>query len=157
MMSLIARAPSNLSSSASEIPGKRSYESQNPWSAKAEEYDRTVTPVVGRDTSHAPGHHKRCGESSYSARYSGWDDDKAWSSQEWKADELMDDKTEKPVVCPQRGARAQQLIIGDDETELELSLGSRSLLDRVNDQVQKRQKRSSMNVIEDGEEPSVIW
>ena len=86
-----------------------------------------------------------------SARYSGWDDDKAWSSQEWKADELMDDRTETPVVCsrarthefqsrfsrehkhviieeeenhdrtvklvvcPQRGARPQQFIIGDDE------------------------------------------
>ena len=72
MMSLIARAPSTLSS----------------WSGKAEEYDGTVKPVVGRDTSHASGHHhKRSVESSYSARYSGWDDDKAWSSQEWKADE----------------------------------------------------------------------
>ena len=67
------------------------------------------------------------------------------------------DGTETPVVCPQRGARPQQFIIGDDETELDLSLGSRSFLDRVNDQVRKRQKRSSMNVIEDGEEHSVIW
>ena len=59
-----------------------------------------MTPVVGRDTSHAPGrHHKQLVESPYSARYSGWDDDKAWSSQEWKADELMDDRTETPVVC----------------------------------------------------------
>ena len=91
MMSLIARAPSTLSSSASESPEKRSYESQSPWSAKAEEYDRRGKPVVGRDTSHAPGHHhKQFVESSYSARYSGWDDDKAWSSQEWKADESCD-------------------------------------------------------------------
>ena len=157
-MSLIARAPSTLSSSASESPEQKSYESQSPWSAKAEEYDRTVRPVVGRDTSHASGHHhKRSVESSYSARYSGWDDDKAWLSQEWKADELMDDRTETPVVCPQRGARPQQFIIGDDETELELSLGSRSFLDSVNDQVRKRQKRSSMNVMEDGEKHSVIW
>ena len=125
-------------------------------------------------------------ESSYSARYSGWDDDKAWSSQEWKADELMDDRTVtpvvcssarthefqsrfsrehkhviceeenhdrtgKPVVCPQRGARPQQFIIGDDEAESELSLGSRSFLDRLNDQVRKRQQRSSMNVTENDE------
>ena len=160
MMSLIARAPSTLSSSASESPGKKSYESQSPWSAKAQKDDRTGRPVVD------------CHESSYSARYSGWDDDKAWSSQEWKADELMDDRTETPfvcswarthefqssfshekikhvtleeeeeethdktvtpVVCPQRGARPQQFIIGDDETELDLSLGSRSFLDGVND------------------------
>ena len=121
------------------------------------------------------------------------DDDKAWSSQEWKADELMDDRTGTPVVaswarthefqsrfsrektkhvileeethdrtgtsvvCPQRGARPQQFIIGDDETESDLSLESRSFLDRVNDQVRKRQKRSSMNVTEDGEKHSVIW
>ena len=105
MMSLIARAPSTLSSSASESPGKRSYESQSSWSANAEKYDRTVTPVV----------------------------------------------------CPQGGPRTQQFINGDDETELDLSLGSRSFLDRVNDQVRKRQKRSSMNVTEDGEKHSVIW
>ena len=33
---------------------------------------------------------------------------------------------------------------------------SRSFLSRVNDQVRKRQKRSSMNVAEDGEKHSVI-
>ena len=38
-----------------------------------------------------------------------------------------------------------------------MSLGSRSFLDRVNDQVRKRQKRSSMNVTEDSEKHSVIW
>ena len=51
MMSLIARAPSTLSSSASESPGKRSYESQSPCSAKAEEYDRTVTQVTRQGTT----------------------------------------------------------------------------------------------------------
>ena len=99
-MSLIARAPSTLSSSASESLGEKSYGSQSPWSAKAEKYDRTEQPVVDRDTSHeSVNHHKQFVESSYSARYSGWDDDKAWSSQEWKADELMDDRTVTPVVA----------------------------------------------------------
>ena len=51
----------------------------------------------------------------------------------------------------------QQFIIGDDEAELELSLGSRSYLDGVDDQVRKRQKRSSMNVTENDEKHSVIW
>ena len=75
-------------------------------------HDRTGQPVVGRDKSHEPVHrHMQFVESSYSARYSGWDDDKAWSSQEWKADELMDDRTGKPVVCPQLEARPQQFII----------------------------------------------
>ena len=162
----------------------------SPWSAKAEEYDRTGQPVVDRDASHESlHHHKQFVDCSYSARYSRWDDDKAWSSQEWKADELMEDRTVrlvvaswarthefqssfshektkhvvleqeeethdrkvKPVLCPERGAMPQQFIIGDDEAELELSLGSRSFLDRVNDQVWKRQKRSSMNVTENDE------
>ena len=41
-------------------------------------------------------------------------------------------------------------------TELELSVESRSLVNRVNDQVRKRQKRIS-NVTEDGEKHSMIW
>ena len=46
MMILIARASSTLSSSASESPGKNIYESQSPWSAKAEKNDRTGRPSV---------------------------------------------------------------------------------------------------------------
>ena len=65
------------------------------------------------------------------------------------------EKLGRPDVDPQRGARPQQFIIGNDETELELSVESRSFLNRVNDQVRKRQKRSSMNVTEDGEKHSI--
>ena len=111
------RAPSTLSSSASESPGKKRYGSQSPWSAKAEKDDRTGQPVVDRDVC--------------SARYSRWDDGKAWSSQEWKADKSMDDRTGQPVVYAQREAKPQQFIIGNDETESELSLGSRSFLNRM--------------------------
>ena len=81
--------------------------------------------------------HQQIVGSLYPARYSRWSDDKAWSSQEWKADKSMDDRTEQPVVYPQRETRPQQLIIGDDETAWELSLGSRSFLKRVNDQLRK--------------------
>ena len=42
------------------------------------------------------------------------------------------------------------------ETESDLSSGSKSFLNEVNDQVRKRQKRSSMNVTEDSEKHSVI-
>ena len=106
MINLVARAPSTLSSSASESPGKRSYESQSPWSAKVEKYDRTVKPIVGRDTSHAPGHHQRFVESTYSASYSEWDDDnKAWF------EEKRHERTEQPVVIPQREVRPQQLSL----------------------------------------------
>ena len=149
------KAPSTLSSSASESPVKRSYESQSPLSAQAKMYDRTEKPIVCCDTSHEHRHHHRFVESTHSASYSEWDADKVWYSQEWKSDELMDDRTVTPVVCPQRGA--QQFVIGDDETESELSLGSRSFLNRVNDQVRKRQKRSSMNETEDSEKHSVTW
>ena len=99
MMSLIARAPSTLSSSASESLGKKSYGSQSPWSVRAEKDDRTGQPVVDRDASHeSVHHHKQFVESSYSARYSRWDDDKAWSFQEWKVDKSMGDRTVQPVV-----------------------------------------------------------
>ena len=48
------------------------------------------------------------------------------------------DRMEKPVVCFRRGE--QQFVIGDYETESDLSLGSRSFLHRVNDQVRKKTK-----------------
>ena len=110
-----------------------------------------MQPVVDRDASHeSVHHHKQIVKSS-------WDDDKAWSSQEWKADELMDDRTGQPVVIPQRGAWPQQFIIGNDETESDLSVESRSFFNGVNDQVRKRQKRSSMNVTENDGKHSMIW
>ena len=99
MMSLYARAPSNLSSSASENPRKKSCGNQNPWSAKAEKEDRTGQPVVDSDPKTALAHyHEHFIERSFSARYSEWDDNKAWSSQEWKADKSMDDGTGQPVM-----------------------------------------------------------
>ena len=57
----------------------------------------------------------------------------------------MCDRTEKPVLCPQRGAQA------------ELSLGSRSFLHRVNDQVRKRQNQSSKDATTDSDKHSMIW
>ena len=74
----------------------------------------------------------------------------------WKRKNQSHDRTAQPVVYPQRGA-PQHFVIEDDEAESDLSLGSRSFLHRVNDQVRKRQKRSSMDATEDSEEQSVIW
>ena len=99
MMSLIARAPSNTSSSTSESPEKRSYGNQNPWSAKAEREDRTGQPVVGSDPKTASDYyHEQSIDSSFSARYSKWDDNQAWSSQGWKTDTSMCDRSGQPVV-----------------------------------------------------------
>ena len=119
-------------------PLKTRHESENPLSSRIEQYNRTGRRVV-------------C---AHSSSYSEWNVDQTWSSQEWKSDELMDDRTERPVVCSQR---AHQFVIEDDETESELSLGSRSFFHRVNDQVRKRQKQSSTDATEDREEHSVIW
>ena len=99
MMSLIAWVPSNISSSNSESPGKRSYGNQNPWSAKAEREDRPEQPVVGSDPKTASDYyHEQSTESSFSARYSKWDDNQAWSSQEWKTDTSICDRSGQPVV-----------------------------------------------------------
>ena len=136
-------------------------------------------------------------ESLSSASYSKLDDDRAWSSQEWKTEiktydrsgrpdktswrmvrkvrpgheEILLDGTAQSVrneetlrdrsgrhddISSQEEARPQQFVIGNDETELELSVESRSFVNRVNDQVRKRQKRIS-NVTGDGEEHSMIW
>ena len=38
------------------------------------------------------------------------------------------DRTAQPVVIPQRGARPQQFIIGNDDIESELSVESKSFL-----------------------------
>ena len=46
--------------------------------------------------------------------------------------------------------------MGRDTAELELSVESRSFVNRVNDQVRKRQKIIS-NVAGEGEEHSIIW
>ena len=178
MMNLVARcsesAPAALSSTASEGPVKTRQESQTPLSPQTEKYDRTGKLVVCRDTIHE---RHRLAEKAHLSSYSEWGIDRTWSSQEWKSDELMDDRTvrplvcpqggahtsqtrfsrehknvileeeenhdrtERPVVCPQRGA-PQYFVIEDDEAESDLSLGSRSFLHRVNDQVAGKKQNS---------------
>ena len=59
-------------------------------------------------------------------------------------------------INSQEEARPQHFVIGNDATELELSLESRSFVNRVNEQVRKRQTRIS-NVTGDGEEHSMTW
>ena len=128
-------------------------------------------------------YHEQFMESFSSARYSKWDDDRAWSSQGWKTDiemyersgrpdetswratreirpgfsheetlhdgtaqsvvnEVMPrDRLERPDIDSQEGAWPQQFVIGNDEAELQSSVESRSFVNRVNDQVRKRQKR----------------
>ena len=114
MMNLIARsnerAPSALSSTAPESPEKSRHESRSPLSSQAEKYDRTGKPVCCRDTSHE---RHRPAVYEHSSTYSEWNVAKNWSSQELKSDGLMDDRTVRPVVCPQGGAH--QFVIEDAE------------------------------------------
>ena len=138
-------------------------EIKNPWSTIAEKKERPARPDVGSDRKTASDYyyHEQFIKSFSSASYSKY---RAWSSQEWKADTEMCERSERPDVTswgatresqpgfsheetqhdgiaqsvvneviprerserpdvdPQREARAQQFVIGNDETELELSV-----------------------------------
>ena len=149
-MSLIARVPSNVSSSTSVSPVKGSYGNQDPLSKNAEKEERPERPDVGSDRKTASDyHHEQFIESSSSASYSKWAENHAWSSQEWKADTEMYERSGRPDIDSQLGVWPQQFAIGNNEVELELSVESRSFVNLVNDQVRKRLKRIS-NVTEDG-------
>ena len=94
MMILIARAPSHVSSSTSASPVKRSYGNQDSWSTIPEKKERSGRPDISIDRMKASDHydhyyHKQCMESFSSASYSRWDDDRAWSSQEWKTNRAI--------------------------------------------------------------------
>ena len=71
--------------------------------------------------------------------------------------ETLRDRSGQPSnIKSQEVANSQNFIMGSDTTELKLSVESRSFVNRVNDQVRKRQKRIS-NVAGEGEEHSIIW
>ena len=98
--------------------------------------------------------------------YSEWNIDETWSSQEWKSDDMLEARTGRLVNEQPPGLFAQhtdRFIVDDDDMDSntvalsDMSLKSRSFLHRVNDQVRKRQKQSSMDATEDSEEHSVIW
>ena len=90
-MNLIARTPSFVSSSTSVSPGKRHYGSQDPCKSIAGE-DRSGRPDKGKDLFEASDHHshEQFMESFFSPSYSKLDDDRAWSSQEWKTETTID-------------------------------------------------------------------
>ena len=69
---------------------------------------------------------------------------------------LRDRSGQLDNINSQEVANSQNFIMGRAKTELKLSVESRSFVNQVNDQMQKRQKRMS-NVAESGEEHSIIW
>ena len=78
------------------------------------------------------------------------------AAQSVRNDEALRDRSGRPDdVNSQEEARPQNFVIGNDETELELFVESRSFVNRVNGQVRKGQKRIS-SVTGNGEEHSLI-
>ena len=57
MINFIARVPSNVSSSTSVSPGKRSYGNENPWSTIAEKEEGSGRPDIGSDRKIAFDHY----------------------------------------------------------------------------------------------------
>ena len=105
-------------STASESPEKTRQESQSLLSQQTEQHLRTGRPVVY----------------SHSSSYSEWNVDETWSSQEWKPDELMEDRTGQPVVNAQH---TDKFIVENDNmdsytgADSEISLESRSAKEAV--------------------------
>ena len=56
----------------------------------------------------------------------------------------MTDRGRPDDINSHEEARPQHFVIGNDETELELSVESRSFVPRVNDQLRTRQKKFPM-------------
>ena len=148
MMNLVSRCSERtldvLPSIASENRVATRHENQYSLSPQTEQHSRTGRPVVY----------------ARSSSYSEWNVDKTWSSQEWKSDELMKDRTGRPVVNAQHTDR---FIVENDkmnsytEAESELSLEYKSFLHRVNVQVRKRQNQSSKDATKDSDKHSLIW
>ena len=67
----------------------------------------------------------------------------------------MKDRRDPMLILKEKQGH-NNLSLETMKQELELSVESRSFVNRVNDQVRKRQKRI-LNVTEDGEKHSMIW
>ena len=96
----------------------------------------------------------------YTSSYSEWNVDEKWSSQDWKSDELMEDRTGRPVVFAQHTDRFvddNDCMDSNTAIESDLSLKSRSFLHRVNDRVRKILDHSSKDAIQDSVKHSLIW
>ena len=94
-------------------------ENQNPWSTIAEKEEGSVRPDIGSDRKTAFDdhyYHEQFMESFSSASYSKWDDDRAWSSQEWKTDTEMYERSERPDETSWRATREIRPGFSHEET-----------------------------------------
>ena len=95
-----------MSSSTSSSPGKKYYGNQDPWKS-----------VVGEDRSGQPGKETVLFDSFSSTDYSKLDYDRAWSSQEWKAEATTHDRSGQPDKTSWR--KIQQVRPDHEETLLD--------------------------------------
>ena len=130
MMNLNARTPSHASSSTSVSPVKKSYGSQDPWNSIATKEERSGRPDKGTDLFEASDHHyhEQFMESFSSASYSKLDDDRAWSSQEWKTEASTYDRSGRPDKTSWRMVRK----VRPDHEEILLDGIAQSVKERRN-------------------------
>ena len=143
MMNLVsrysARDPNVVASTASERPVKTKSESQKvPVCSWTEQQPRTGRPVMGASSSD----------------HSEWNIDEKWSSQEWKYGEMLEARTGRPVGGQQFTHDTDKFVIDDNDmdsdtaTETNVSLKSRSFLQRLNDRWRKILDHSSKDAIQ---------
>ena len=120
-------------------PEKTKSESQEvPLTSWNEQQPRTGRPVMGASSSD----------------YSEWNIDDEWSSQEWKSGGCWEQERGDPWI--------DKFVIDDDmdsdtAAESDLSLKSRSFLNRVNDRLRKMLDCSPEDAMQDIDKHSLIW
>ena len=133
------RDPTVLASIASENPENTNSESQNvPLSSVNLQQTGTERPVMLSSSSDS----------------SQWNNDDKWSSQVRKPGEMSRTSTGRPV--------SNKLVIdmdmnSDTAAESDLSLKSRSFLNKVNDRLRKMLNRSPEDSMQDIDKGSMIW
>ena len=152
VMSLIARVPSNVSSSVS--PEKRSYGNQNPWRAKPER-DRGNPLTAATKRPHLTiTMNNLLKVLSQHATQSGMITKLGLLKSGKLILRCLSERSNPLFALNEEHCNSS---LGTTKQNWICQWGCRSFLNRMNDQVRKRQKRSSMNVAEDGEKHSMIW
>ena len=120
MMNFIARAPSHVSSSTSVSLGREVMEVKISGVQLLRRRERSGRLDIGLDQMKASDHfyHEQFVESFSSASYSKWDDDRAWSSQEWKTDIETYDRSGRPGKISWRMIRKVRPGFSHDEIRL---------------------------------------
>ena len=161
-MNLTARMPSVVSSSTSSNPGKTWYEYQDPGKSVAgddpppgyskEDYDRSWSSQEWKSEVTAHDRSGKLDKTSWNAvqqicphHGDALLDGNAHSVR--YGEMIHDGSGQSDNVNYQEGADSETFVMGSDAAEF---------VNKVKDQVRKRQKRIS-NVADSGEEHSIIW